>query len=118
MSVSYFVRYEGTAQDRAAFVDYYRRSHVPILARWPRIRQIILHQPIAWQDPFPVHPDRFCLLAQMVFDSEADLQTALGSPERAEAREDFARFPAFRGSVLHQAVESEQCNVEGERDRQ
>ena len=43
MSISYFVRYDVTAPDLPHFLDYYRRHHVPILARWPGIRSVVLH---------------------------------------------------------------------------
>jgi hypothetical protein len=36
MSVSYFVRYEGTAENPAEFLRCYREHHAPILARFPR----------------------------------------------------------------------------------
>jgi uncharacterized protein (TIGR02118 family) len=108
MSVSYFVRYEGAAEDSEAFLAYYRRQHVPILARFPGIRGIVLHSPAEWRDPFTVIPDRFVLLAQMIFDTPDDLDRALQSPARAEARADFARFPPFAGAVYHQAVISEE----------
>ena len=108
MSVSYFVRYEGQAENPAAFVARYRSEHVPILARFPGIRRIVLHMPVAWQDPYPVKPDRFSLMAQMVFDSQADLESALRSGARAAAREDFAKFPPFQGEVYHQAAVSEE----------
>ena len=108
MSVSYFVRYEGAARNRAEFVRYYRERHAPILARFPGIRRIVLHSPIDWRDAFPVHPDRFMFLAQMIFDNEADLQRALESDARSEARADFAHFPPFEAQVFHQAVASEE----------
>jgi uncharacterized protein (TIGR02118 family) len=108
MSVSYFVRYEGQAEDAEAFRNYYRDHHAPILARWPGVRRIVLHFPTPWQDSFPVRPDRFTLIAQMIFDTAEELQAALQSPERAEARRDFARFPAFHGTVFHQATQSEE----------
>ena len=108
MTTSYFVRYEGEAESLDAFLDYYRRHHVPILARFPGIRRIVLHTPVAWQDPFPVKPDRFAVIAQMVFDSVDDLNRALQSEARAEARGDFAYFPPFQGSVYHQAAASEE----------
>ena len=108
MSVSYFVRYEGTAADAGEFVRYYREEHAAILRRFPGIRSIVLHTPIAWRDPFPVQPDRFLMLAQMIFDSREDLDRALGSEARAEARRDFARFPRFEGSVFHQAALTEE----------
>ena len=108
VSVSYFVRYEGEAESPEAFLAYYRDRHAPILARLPGVKRIVLHTPAVWQDPFPVKPDRFALLAQMIFDSEEDLNRALRSEARASARDDFGNFPPFHGSVRHQAVFSEE----------
>ena len=108
MSVSYFVRYEGQAESPEAFLSYYRDHHAPILTRFPGLRRIVLHTPISWHDPFPVKPDRFELLAQMVFDTKDDLDRALQSEARALARDDFARFPPFHGLVYHQATISEE----------
>jgi hypothetical protein len=73
----------------------------------PGIRSLILHRPITWNDPFPVFPGGVSLLAQMVFDSGADLDRALASEARARAREDFANFPPFAGTVHHQALRQE-----------
>jgi uncharacterized protein (TIGR02118 family) len=106
--ISYFVRYEGEAENQQAFLAYYRDRHAPILARFPGIRRIVLHTPAACQDPFPVKPDRFALVAQMIFDTKEDLDNALHSEERAIAREDFGSFPPFRGLVYHQATISEE----------
>jgi uncharacterized protein (TIGR02118 family) len=108
VSVSYFVRYEGEAAHRDEFLRYYREQHAPILARFPGIRRIVIHSPVDWQDEFPVNPDRFTLLAQMIFDTRQDLDRALQSDARAEARADFAHFPKFAGSVYHQATISEE----------
>jgi uncharacterized protein (TIGR02118 family) len=113
MSVSYFVRYEGAAENESEFLRYYREHHAPILARFPGIRGIVLHTPVEWQDKFPVKPDRFMLLAQMIFDSREDLARALQSEARAEAREDFGRFPRFEGTVYHQATVSEEAVGQG-----
>jgi hypothetical protein len=44
------------------------------------------------------------LLAQMQFDSVADLDAALRSEERRRARDDFHRFPPFDGEVTHEAM--------------
>jgi uncharacterized protein (TIGR02118 family) len=111
LSVSYFVRYEGEAESPEAFLSYYRDRHGPILARFPGIRRIVLHIPAAWNDPFPVKPDRFALLAQMEFETAADLEAALHSSARAAARDDFAGFPPFHGTVYHQAATSEEVFV-------
>jgi len=108
MAVSYFVRYEGHAESRDAFIDHYRGTHAAILARFPGIRKLILHLPLEWSDPCPVRKGNFALLAQMVFDSEREFQAALKSPERKEARDDFSRFPAFHGNIFHQAMVSDE----------
>ena len=44
------------------------------------------------------------LLAQMSFDSTTDLDGALHSQARREARDDFAYFPPFEGEVTHEAL--------------
>lgn len=107
MSVSYFVRYDVTAPDLPHFLEYYRRHHVPILARWPGIRSVVLHTATEWSDPSPVNRGGAVLLAQLEFDSAADLQAALASRERMQARRDFESFPPFDGTVTHQAMVSE-----------
>lgn len=108
MTVSYYVRYHGEAGDRDAFLAHYRDVHVPHLLRFPGIRSVILHHAAACTDPFPVEPGGDVLLAEMVFESLGDLDTALASRARADARADFAAFPEFQGSVTHQAMEAEE----------
>jgi len=104
MSVSYFVRYDITAVDAQRFVDRYREVHVPLLARWPGIRRVMLHTPLDWHDPFTVNRGRTVLLAQLEFESVESMEAALQSEARAAAREDFERFPSYEGSVVHQAM--------------
>jgi uncharacterized protein (TIGR02118 family) len=107
MSVSYFVSYVGTSADEQAFHKRYRDAHAPILRDMPGIQSLILHRPVTWRDPFPVHPGGMHLLAQLVFPSSDALDAALASDARRRARADFAAFPPFSGSVFHQAVESQ-----------
>jgi uncharacterized protein (TIGR02118 family) len=102
--VSYFVRYRGSSSDPDGFRRYYETRHAPILGRFPNIRSLILHSPSEWADPFPVRRADSFLLAQMVFDSAGDLDAALRSPARAQARDDFQRFPPFDGDVTHEAM--------------
>jgi uncharacterized protein (TIGR02118 family) len=107
MTVSYFVRYRGHARDPRAFVEYYRKSHAPLLWRFPGIRDLILHLPVDFDDPFPVTPGGELMVAQMVFDTLDDLNRALASEARARAREDFANMPEFSGEISHQAMRTE-----------
>ena len=108
MSVSYFVRYDIDAGDLKAFLRRYREVHVPLVARWPGLKRIVMHTPVEWRDPFPVNRGKATLMAQLEFDSEATMNQAFASPERAAAREDFKRFMTFEGKVTHQAMRSEE----------
>ena len=107
MTVSYFVRYDISALDENAFLQNYRARHVPILARWPGMRRVVLHTRVEAKDPVAVNGGRTVLLAQLEFDDQESLDRALASRERADAREDFKRFPPYEGSVTHQALASE-----------
>jgi uncharacterized protein (TIGR02118 family) len=102
--ISYFVRYRGSASDPEAFHAYYEGEHTALLRRFPRIRSLILHRPVASIDPFPVRRGDTFLLAQMQFDSASDLNAALRSDARRQARDDFHNFPPFDGEVTHEAM--------------
>ena len=108
MSVSYFVRYDIEVADLDAFLRRYREVHVPMVTCWPGLRAMKLHTPLQWKDTAPVNKGRAVLLAQLEFDTQADLERAFASPERAAAREDFKRFMTFEGTVTHQAMATEE----------
>ena len=108
MSVSYFVRYDIAVPDLEAFLERYRRVHVPMVTKWPGLERMVLHTPLDWKDPAPVNRGRALLLAQLIFEDHQSLQKACASPERAAAREDFERFMTFEGAVTHQAMRSEE----------
>ena len=108
MSVSYFVRYDIAPPDVPAFLERYRTVHVPLVTSWPGLQRMTLHTPVDWQDPVPVNRGKAVLLAQLEFDSEEAMNAAFASRERAEARADFIRFMTFEGSVVHQAMKSDE----------
>ena len=110
MSVNYLVFYRGRTEDQQSFIDRYRDTHVPILKRFPGIQNVSLLTPLDWQDKHPVNPGGFTLIVQMQFASAKQLDVALGSMARDEARKDFEKFPPFDGEVWHQAMNmEEQC---------
>ena len=108
MSVSYFVRYDIAVRDLDAFLERYRKVHVPTVTCWPGVKRMVMHTPLDWKDPFPVNRGKAVLLAQVEFESEEAMNRAFASPERAAAREDFKRFMTFEGTVTHQAMASEE----------
>ena len=109
MTVSYFVRYDIVPSSEKAFLEYYRTRHVPILARWPGMRRVVLYTGVAAKDSLQVNEGKTFLLAQLEFESQADLERAMQSPQRAEARLDFQEFPPFAGTVTHQAMTSDEA---------
>ncbi len=102
--VSYFVFYEGPADDVDAFRAYYHANHPPILGRMPGIRATVLGTPAEWHDPLGLADAGHMHLCDIGFDTVADLNAGLASNARVELREDFANFPPFEGAVIHQAM--------------
>jgi len=108
VSIWYFVRYDIAVPDLKAFVERYKKVHVPLVAKWPGLRKMTVHTATDWQDTAPVNRGKAVLMAQLEFESERDLQKAFASPERAAAREDFKKFMTFEGTVTHQAMKTEE----------
>jgi uncharacterized protein (TIGR02118 family) len=73
---------------------YHWKTHLTAVETWPGIRRIT----IATGAP----GDEFYLIADLWFDSRADLDLALASPERKASAEDVKRFPEFRGQIKRQ----------------
>ena len=74
--------------DPADFDAHYRAVHTPIVRRYPGLRDLRLTRPdgVAGRDP------AFHLMAEMAFDSEADLDEALSSEAGAESARDLRNF--------------------------
>ena len=77
-----------TPDDPDAFDAHYRDVHTPIVARYPNVRDMRLIKPagVGGREA-PFH-----LMAEMVFDSEADLDEALASEAGAESARDLRNF--------------------------
>ena len=98
---TYLVAYEGAAEDLNAWLDYYIRSHPPIMARFPAIRRIEICTRIDWIGFLPFAPVAHMQRNKVVFDDQAALTAALNSPVRHEMRDDFKHFPPFTGPNTH-----------------
>jgi uncharacterized protein (TIGR02118 family) len=70
------------------FDAHYRDVHVPILNRYPNLRNVRLTSPagVAGQAA------PYYLMAEMVFDSDEDLQAALASDVGRESAKDLRNF--------------------------
>ena len=74
--------------DPDAFDAHYRDVHAPIIERYPNLRALRLSSPqgVAGQAA------PWYLMAEMVFDTDADLQAALSSDAGRESARDLRNF--------------------------
>ena len=106
-AVSFFVQYDGPAEDPDAFHRYYRAHHVPIVFRMPGIRSLTYHLPTPISGPAIGRTVARLQLVQAVFDSADDFVRMRQSAERKEGLRDFDNYPKFDGPVTHQVMTSE-----------
>ena len=88
------VMYVGQPADPAAFDAYYWKTHLPTVEKWPGIRRITIAKGAAGDELYQI--------ADLFFDSRADLDAALASPQRKASAADFKLFPEFQGQVKRQ----------------
>ena len=105
-AVSWFVQYNGPAQDPAAFHAYYRKHHVPIVHRMPGIRSLNWYLPTASTVAPGLRGVEHLQLVQAMFDDVEGLLAMRRSPQRKEGLKDFENYPKFEGPVTHQAMMS------------
>ncbi len=74
--------------DPDAFDAHYRDVHTPIVERYPNLRDLRLLKPAGVAG----RTSPFHLMAEMTFDSEADLDEALASEAGAESARDLRNF--------------------------
>jgi uncharacterized protein (TIGR02118 family) len=74
--------------DPDAFDAHYRDVHAPIVDRYPNVRDVRLTRPVGVAGrPAPYH-----LMAEMAFDTDADLEGALSSDAGVESARDLRNF--------------------------
>lgn len=78
-----------TPKDASAFDGYYFSTHVPLAKKVPGLKRYdVSVGPIA----SPTGTDGWHLIATLHFDSVADIQAGLASPEGQAAAADLANF--------------------------
>ena len=85
-----------TPADPAAFYRYYHQTHIPIAKKIPGLRSYVISngpvQALAGTAPH--------LVAILQFDSMADINAALASPEGQAAAADLPNFASGGASLL------------------
>ena len=86
----------GTPDDPAAFDAHYRDVHAPIVRRYPNLREVRLIK----ADGVAGRPPDYYLVAEMGFDSRADLEAALASDPGRESGRDLRNFAGAGATLL------------------
>jgi len=86
-----------TPKDAAAFDTYYKSTHIPLANKIPGLKKYEISQGVVGT---PAGPSDIHLTAILSFDSLADIQSALGTPEGQAAAGDLANF-ATGGADLY-----------------
>ena len=96
MSASVLVLYNPPA-DPKAFNDYYFSTHTPLVKKLPGLRRISVSEgAVNAMTP----GGKYHLVAELIFDSMADLQAAMGSPEGQATAADVANFADAGATIL------------------
>jgi uncharacterized protein (TIGR02118 family) len=74
--------------DTDAFDAHYRDVHTPIVARYPNLRDMRLTKPAGVAGRAPA----YYLMAEMIFDTAAELDAALVSEAGAQSARDLRNF--------------------------
>ena len=83
-------------EDPDAFDAHDRDVHTPIIERYPNLRNVRLTKPVGVAGrPAPFH-----LMAEMFFDTAADLDEALMSEAGADSARDLRNFAGAGVSML------------------
>lgn len=104
---SYVVHYPGPAEDEKAWIAHYLEHHPALMRRLPGIREIEILTRLDWTDRMPWRRVHHMQRNRVMFDSPAALTAALQSPVRHAMREDFAKFPPYRGGNFHHPMLTE-----------
>jgi uncharacterized protein (TIGR02118 family) len=91
-----FIALFNQPDDPDAFDAHYRDVHTPIVRRYPGLRDLRLTRP----DGVAGRPSPFYLMAEMVFDSRAELDEALASEAGIESGRDLRNFAGAGASLF------------------
>lgn len=86
-----------TPKDKAHFDAYYKATHIPLAYKIPGLKKYEISEGVVGT---PAGPSDIYLTAILSFNSLADIQTALGTPEGQAAAGDLAKF-ATGGADLY-----------------
>lgn len=90
MTVSLFAIYK-VPEDKAGFDDHYFKTHAPLAQQMPGLVEMRLNRVTGMPMKPPGEADLY-LIAELVFETQSDLMSALGSDEGKAAAKDVMGF--------------------------
>lgn len=104
--LSFVVRYYGPVANATEFVQFYTDNHPPILARFPKIRNVLCYLPMNWRTTGAINDESLVIGNEVVFDDLASFKAALESEVLQEAMADGELFASY-GYSSHHAMRRE-----------
>ena len=95
--VKFCVFYYGKPEDPAAFDKHYWDHHLPLVTHFPGIKRIVISKGQPEEGLYQI--------TELYFDNRTEMETALGSPERAAAAEDSKRSLRFKGEIIRRTFD-------------
>ena len=107
--MSFLVRYFGPMPDEVAFHRFYTQNHPPLLAEFPKVRNVRCYLPLD-ADLGGLCASQVRLGNEVVFDAVADLNAAMKSDVMPRLKADSSGFPPF-GHSTHHAMQRRAVSV-------
>lgn len=98
---SFVVRYYGPVENAADFTDYYVNTHPPLLAQFPKIRNVICHLPLGWRDRGELTDGTLIHGNEAVFDNFEDFKASATSDAMQAVGANAAKFKSFGYTSHH-----------------
>ena len=98
---SFVVRYYGPVENAADFTDFYTTNHPPLLAKFPKIRNVLCYLPMGWRERGKLEDETLILGNEAVFDSLEDFLASAKTPVMDEVMADADMFKPFGYSSHH-----------------
>jgi uncharacterized protein (TIGR02118 family) len=92
----------GPPSDPGAFEEYYANTHLPLAAKIPNVKRFEASRVVATPDG---SAPPFYRIAELWFDSEADMQASTSSAEGQATVADIANFATGGATVMITAVD-------------
>ena len=98
---TYLVEYPGPASDWNLWLREYLDHHPVIMSKFPNLRQIEISSPAQFVTALPFAISTAMQRNKVVFESLAELNSAMATPVRAEMAGDPARHVPIKGATTH-----------------